>query len=292
MKPQLVKVATGPTQSFSVRQDQMPNINNRWHFHTEVELILFHKGSGTQFVGDHIKPFGPGDIVLVGANLPHYWRYDDEFVADKQTGDPYATVIHFTEDFWGDRFLNLPETRPIRQVLEQAKRGILVTGTAAEPIARRIESIFRADSTYRLMALMECLLAIGQEKESVLLSSLGFDYTFAEAESERLNDIYEYTFNQFRQKIKLDDVASIAGLSPNSFCRYFKSRTGKTYSQFLAEIRVGYACRQLIDNRLTIQQISYESGFQNFTCFFEKFKAITGKSPLNYQKAYRTNRVS
>ncbi|QDK81793.1 helix-turn-helix domain-containing protein [Spirosoma sp. KCTC 42546] len=289
MKPQLLKVSTGPTRSFSVRQDQSPNINNRWHFHSEVELIQFHKGTGTQFVGDNIKRFGPGDVVLVGANLPHYWRYDEQELPDNQNLQPYATVIHFTEDFWGDRFLTLPETKPIKQVLEKAKRGILLTGADRALIGSKIETLYQLEGAYQLIALLDCLLAIAQAKEVELLSSLGFEYDFADAENERINAIYEFTFREFKQKIRLDDVASVAGLSPNSFCRYFKSRTGKTYSEFLTEIRVGHACRQLIDNRRSIQQICYESGFQNATCFFEKFKAVTGQSPLSYQRFHRNN---
>ena len=74
MKPKLLKVPRTPAQSFSVREDRDPFINNRWHYHAEVELIIFHQGSGTQFVGDHIKRFQPGDIILVGSSLPHYWR--------------------------------------------------------------------------------------------------------------------------------------------------------------------------------------------------------------------------
>ncbi|MVM38438.1 helix-turn-helix domain-containing protein [Spirosoma sp. HMF3257] len=287
MKPQLLKVTTGPTRSFSVRQDQSPNINNRWHFHPEVELIQFHKGSGTQFVGDNIMRFGQGDVVLVGANLPHYWRYDEQELADNQNPQPYATVIHFTKDFWGTHFLTLPETKPIKQVLDKAQRGLLLTGSTSELIGSKIEAVYHSAGAYRLMALMDCLLAISQANEAVLLSSLGFECNFADLENERINAIYDFTFKKFSQKIRLDEVASIAGLSSNSFCRYFKSRTGKTYSQFLTEIRVGHACRQLIDNRRSIQQICYESGFQNATCFFEKFKAVTGQSPLSYQRSHR-----
>ncbi|RZM24462.1 MAG: hypothetical protein EOO88_22745, partial [Pedobacter sp.] len=82
MKPLHLKIANSADQSFSVRKDMIPNINNRWHYHTEIELICFHKGSGTQFVGDNIKRFAPGDIVLVGRDLPHYWRYDPVYLAD------------------------------------------------------------------------------------------------------------------------------------------------------------------------------------------------------------------
>jgi AraC-like DNA-binding protein len=286
MKPQLLKVPTGPVHSFSVRQDKMPNINNRWHYHPEVELIQFHKGGGTQFVGDHIKRFSPGDIVLVGANLPHYWRYDDIYFHDNARDTPYSTAIHFTETFWGDRFINLPENKPLKALLEKAKRGILLSSLAHPYVAERIEKIHYAEGPYRIIYLMECLLVIANSEEVQLLSSMGFQSNFSPAENERINAIYDYTLKHFGQKIALEEIASVAGLVPNSFCRYFKSRAGKPFSQFLIEIRIGYACKLLLDGRMSVKQLCYESGFNNFSCFHKYFKAITGKSPLDYQKAY------
>jgi AraC-like DNA-binding protein len=272
--------------SFNVRQDKMPNINNRWHYHPEVELIHFHKGGGTQFVGDHIKRFGPGDIVLVGANLPHYWHYDDMYFQDTYEELPYSTAIHFTETFWGDRFINLPENKPLKALLEKAKRGIFLSQQSNPKVVESIEKIQHAENSYRIIYLMECLLTIASSQEAQLLSSIGFQSNFSPAENERINAIYEFTLKHFQQKITLEEVASVSGLVPSSFCRYFKSRAGKPFSQFLMEIRVGYACKLLLDGQLSVKQLCYESGFNNFTCFHKNFKAITGKSPLDYQKAY------
>jgi AraC-like DNA-binding protein len=287
MKPKLLKVPRTPSHSFSVREDRDPFINNRWHYHSEVELIYIHQGSGTQFVGDHIKRFHPGDIILVGSNLPHFWRYDEAYFKDDKDMRVHSTVIHFSENFWGDPFLDLPETRPIKALLDKARRGILVTVREDKEIPACVEKIRRSDGLERIIALIECLSAFAASDELTLLSSIGFRHEFSEAESDRINAIYDYTFRRFSQKIYLGEVAAVAGLVPNSFCRYFKSRTGKTYSQFVTEIRVGHACKLLIDNRISIKQLCFESGFNNFTCFHKNFKSITGKSPQHYQKEYR-----
>jgi AraC-like DNA-binding protein len=286
MKPHLLKVPMGSVHSFSVRQDKLPNINNRWHYHPEVELIQFHKGGGTQFVGNHIKRFGPGDIVLVGANLPHYWRYDDIYFQDIHQELPYSTAIHFTETFWGDRFINLPENKPLKAILEKAKRGILFSSQANPQVVESIEKIKQAEGTYRIIYLMECLLAMAHSPDAQVLSSIGFQSNFSPSENERINAIYEYTLKHFQQKIALEEIAFVAGLVPSSFCRYFKLRAGKPFSQFLTEIRVGYACKLLLDGQMSVKQLCYESGFNNFTCFHKNFKAITGKIPMDYQKAY------
>ncbi|HWJ29770.1 MAG TPA: helix-turn-helix domain-containing protein, partial [Flavisolibacter sp.] len=123
-------------------------------------------------------------------------------------------------------------------------------------------------------------------KELVTLSSIGFKTDYVEAENDRINAIHEYSLKHFKRKIQLEEIAEVANISPNSFCRYFKSRTRKTYSQFLIELRVGHACKLLIENNQSIKRLCYESGFNNFTSFHKYFKSITGKSPLMYQKEF------
>lgn len=286
MRPQLLKVSKGPTQSFSVRQDLVPHVNNRWHYHPEVELIHFKKGEGTQFIGDSIKRFKPGDIVLVGAHLPHYWRFDDSYFDETKKATADIRVAHFCENFWGDQFLQLPENNGLKVVLEKARRGLQIIGKTKSKVAELLEKMLYTEGTERILYLIEALLTVSECKHLETLSSIGFKHDFVEAENDRINDIYEYSLANFKRKIQLEEIAGVANISPNSFCRYFKSRTRKTYSQFLIEIRVGHACKLLIENKLSIKQLCYESGFNNFACFHKYFKQITGKSPLKYQKEF------
>lgn len=285
MRPQLLKVSKGPDRSFSVRRDLVPHVNNRWHYHTEVELIHFKKGEGTQFIGDNIKRFKPGDVVLVGSNLPHYWRFDEAYFEESTSLKSDVRVAHFSEVFWGSAFLDLPENKNIKTALEKAKRGIQVTGQAKQKVAEILEQLLHADAIQRIILLMEALSIIGSATQVNLLSSIGFQLSKA-AESDRINAIYEYSVKNFKRKIHLEEIAEVANISPNSFCRYFKSRTRKTYSRFLIELRVGHACKLLIENTHCFQHLCYESGFNNFTSFHKYFKMITGKSPLAYQKEF------
>ncbi|WEA00645.1 AraC family transcriptional regulator [Mucilaginibacter sp. SJ] len=287
MKPQLLKVSNEAEHSFTYRLDRIPNINSRWHYHPEIELIHFHKGAGTQFVGDNVKRFCQGDTVLVGRNLPHYWKYDDETSeGPTDVASPYSTVIHFFEDFWSERFLNLPENKQLKNTLEDAKRGLQIYGKLSEEVGQLMDSIAHTEGPKRIIKLVEALVAIGECESRTVLSSLGFSPIYEEADKDRLAKIYDYSFANFKEKVQLKDIADIANIGPNSFCRYFKSRTGKTYSQFLTEIRVGYACKLLIESRISVKRICFECGYNNFSCFHTAFKSITGKSPLNYQHEY------
>src|SRR6476661_4490191 len=155
MRPQLLKVSKGPTHSFSVRQDLFPHVNNRWHYHPEVELIHFKKGEGTQFIGDNIKRFKAGDVVLVGANLPHYWRFDNSYFEE---GAPVAAdvrVAHFCENFWGSQFLQLPENVHIKSILDKAKRGLQINGKSRQKIAELLDALLHSSDTLRIILLME-----------------------------------------------------------------------------------------------------------------------------------------
>jgi AraC-like DNA-binding protein len=287
MRPQLLKVLKGPDRSFSVRRDLFP-INNRWHYHAEIELIHIKKGEGTQFIGDSIKRFKPGDVILVGPNLPHYWRFDDVYYEENTKAIADIRVAHFNENFWGPQFLELPENLCIKSVLEKARRGLQITGKIKQKVAELLEELQEIDGPQRIVLLIEALTQIANAKQLVPLSSMGFQPDLIDAEKDRINAIYEYSIRNFKRKIQLEEIAEVANISPNSFCRYFKSRTRKTYSQFLIELRVGHACKLLIENNQCIKRLCYESGFNNFTSFHKYFKMITGKSPLVYQKEFVT----
>ena len=289
MKPQLLKISKSPVQSFSVRHDLRPVMDNKFHYHPEVELIHFIKGQGTQFIGDSITQFQSGDLILVGSNLPHYWRFDKGLNGAAAHDYGEVKVAHFSECFLGAHFLNLPENKALKDLLERAKRGIKVGGKNKDKVAELLSWMQDAQGTDRIIYLMLALVEIVKSEELESLSSVAYLHTTEDNHENRIEAIYDYTFSNFRKKIHLDEIAAIAGISPNSFCRYFKTLTHKTYSQFLTEIRVGKACKLLIDNRLNIKQVCSESGFNNFASFYKCFKDITGKSPLNYQKEYMTS---
>src|SRR5580765_167873 len=157
MRPQLLKVPKGPRHSFSVRRDLVPHVNNRWHYHAEVELIHFKKGEGTQFIGDSIKRFKSGDVVIVGSNLPHYWRFDDSYFEENTKAHADVRVSHFTENFWGENFLSLPENNCIKTALDKAKRGVQITGKTRQRVAELLEQLLVAEGSQRIILLIEAL---------------------------------------------------------------------------------------------------------------------------------------
>jgi len=283
LKPHHLAISTDSTKSFSAKCEILPDVNNWWHYHDELELIYFRNGSGTQFVGDNISNFKNGDIVLVGSNLPHYWQYGKE-VKDAAIE---VYVVHFNKDFWGKDFLKLPENLELAKVIEQSKQGIQIKESTNTYLIESIIKIIENQGTKKILSLIEVLLEIGKCNSSQRLVSLGFKANFQESERDRIQNIYNYTLTNYKEQINLETIAKIAKMSRTSFCKFFKLRTGKTYSVFLNEIRVGNACKMLIEKRMTVKEICFESGFQNFSSFHKCFKDVTGQTPLKYQSSYK-----
>lgn len=286
MKPQLLKVPIGFEYSFSVRKDRVPYFYNRWHYHPEIELLHIESGRGTQLIGDSIENFQEGDVLLVGSNLPHYWRSEERYFAGQCDLWSVATVVHFQENFWGERFLQLPENRPIRMLLDRARSGIRVTGPAQQRVQEIMTQLLTAPGPERILLLLTILQTIALSGDITVLSRSSQFARISEADADQINRIYAYSIANFQHKISLEEIAEIANVSPNSFCRYFKARTRKTYSQFLIELRIGHACRLLLEGKLSIAQVCYESGFNNFSNFNKYFKEQTGLSPLKYQQQH------
>lgn len=254
--------------------------------HAELELIHIKSGAGTQFVGDNIRRFRSGDVILVGAHLPHYWKFDAPFFEEASTRVTDVRVAHFNETFLGGQFLQLPENSGIRNLLERSRRGLQVFGKANYEVAAILEKLLTIEGSQRIILMLEALTLLSEEKKCIQLSSIGFQPNSVTTDNERIQAVFDYSIKNFKRKIKLEEIADVANISPNSFCRFFKSRTRKTYSQFLIELRVGYACKLLIETNQCLKRLCFESGFNNFTSFHKYFKIITGKSPMMYQREF------
>lgn len=286
MKSHLLLVPVGPNQSFSVRHDIVPNFLNRSHYHAELELVHIIKGTGTQFIGESIHHFKPNDLILVGSNIPHYWKCDDIYFENHPNLNAEAKVVHFLHDFLGGKFLDLPENKLLKELYTKAQQGILINGKSKQKIIELIDKLLHAKGMKRIVVLLDILFLIANSTENSYLLTNTTSNNFKKADIKRINDVYQYSLENFSTKISLDKIAKVANISTNSFCRYFKIITKKTYSQYLIEVRVQNACKLLVENKLTISEVCYASGFNNFSNFNRFFKQIIGTSPLQYKKDY------
>jgi AraC-like DNA-binding protein len=287
MKPKLLDRSTRLNHSFDLHHHCYPNFLKVWHYHPELELVFIKNSSGTRFLGDSIKKFQQGDLVLIGENLPHMWLNDPVYF--ERGSDLYAEaqVIHFNKDFAGKDFFKMPELASIKELLEVAKRGILFRGKINLWISEILQEMIGASDFKRFMQFMELLKLLSNESSIEILASPGFVESFKKEENRRLDKIYDYIINHFREEIPLEKVADLAGMNTSSFCRYFKKTTNKTFSHYLNEVRVGFACRLLMEHKHNISETCYACGFNNISNFNRQFKNIAKMSPSEYARLHR-----
>ncbi|KAB7726694.1 helix-turn-helix domain-containing protein [Rudanella paleaurantiibacter] len=286
MRPHYHKVPANTQDAFTARHDATRTLSSIWHYHPQLELHCVVRGEGVRFIGDHIANFSPGEIILLGENLPHNWQCSERYFQSDPNAHFEALVIHFLPAWLGEGFLHLSEAVPIAKLYEQAKRGLLIRGELAERIRPLMHNTVGAAPLNRVALLLTMLTQLAQSDSMETLSSAYAFHQSNELETVRLNTVCEFTLANYTRDITLEEIAGIANLSVTSFCRYFKLMTRKTYSQFLVEVRISYACRALIDNRQSIEVICYNTGFNNLSNFYRQFKKVQGISPLAYKRKY------
>ncbi len=285
MKLRLIDRSSLNNSCFTIKKNQYPHFLKIWHYHTEMELAVILESTGTRFIGDNIEKFEKGEIVLLGENLPHMWLNDDTYFNEPHKKMAEAIAIHFKIDFLGAGFFDISEMKHIAELLDKAKYGINFKDVDKEVIYQ-IKSISSLDGFERTIKFIEILNSLAKHKKQQLLASKGFVNTFHKSDKD-LNKIYEFIFNNFKLPIGLQEVASIACMNPASFSRFFKRVNRKTFTRYLNEIRIGYACKLLMERKFSITTICYESGFNNVSNFNRQFKKINSLSPTEYLKEHR-----
>lgn len=281
MKLHLLDRASTDYNSFKVQQNRYPHFLKMWHYHPELELVHIVKSSGAHFIGDNIERFEGGEVILIGKNVPHMWLNDDKYFSSPSENSAEAFSVHFKKDFLGDRFLLAPEVKKIGVLLEKAGRGIKFNNLENKVI-EDFKGLIDLQPFKRMIRFIEILQILADHKDYKVLSSSSFLDTFLKTGNKRLNKLYEYVYNNFKNDLNSKDVSEHIGMNASAFSRYFKRVHRKTFTTYLNEIRVGYACKLLLENEVNITAIGFESGFNNLSNFNRQFKAITKLSPTKY----------
>lgn len=263
-----------------------PYFDPNWHFHPHYQLFVVLEGTGTRLIGDSVQPFNQGDTVFLGPDIPHLWRCDPIYFESNSQLSTRGVVVYFQEHFLGKELFQLSEMHPIAHFLQESIRGFTILAPVRESILTDLMALLNLSGFERIIHLLKILNQLAHTPLKEAITSLGYRNTHKMSETERMQKIHNYVLQHFRDHIRLKDVAEHAGMSEAALCRYFKARTKKTLTDLINEIRVGHACRLLIDEHQTISQIAYETGFETLSNFNRSFKKITGKTPSGYRSDY------
>ncbi|WP_262245162.1 AraC family transcriptional regulator [Parapedobacter soli] len=283
MKPQLINLDFVLKGDFLMKEITAPYFINTHHFHDDYELVYVVESSGKRIIGNSVGNFKKHDMVLVSPNLPHAWFNDREYY-DNDALTAKSIVTYFRKNWIEKQLLDRTGGEKFKTMLDHASRGIKITGKTNRRIAAMLDEALHAPELLKAAQILMILHELSETTEFELLADAHYVNSYDQHEAMRINQVYEYVMKNFTSEIKLATVADMAHMSPNAFSRYFKSRTQKTFSLFVNEIRIGHACKLLQSEDFTMSQICYASGFQSMTNFTKFFKRFIKKSPLRYRK--------
>ena len=254
-----------------------------WHFHEEYEIVYVLKSTGTRFVGNNIELFSDGDLVLLGSSVPHMYRNDIQYYQDDPKYRVHAITLQFSNDFFQYSLQQYPEFSQIKKLLKDAQYGIFFDKDANKTIRERLTNALQLSGLDLLLETIKILSLMSQSPEKRLLRDESEEtLTIVNDKDPRIIKVKAYLHREYTKQISLENIADVAGMNVSAFCRYFLEKTNKTCFQYINELRITYACKLLLERRLTITQICYEAGDNNISNFNRQFKKITGYTPTEY----------
>lgn len=261
-------------ESFLAYAFAVSHFEFKWHYHPEYELTLITKGSGKRLVGDSYENFETGDLILLGPDLPHTWT------SDQSAAQPSAAVvIQFSQDF-ADSFLQLSEFRNVSALLAAAPRGLFFPN--ALTVFRSVELLPETSGVEKVAALLTILQKLTEQKY-VKLSSEYFNPVKGEETENRINKVCQFIQRNASTDITLEHAAGLIHLSKSAFSKFFKRATGKTFSDYVNDIRIGNACYLLTGSDKAINEIAFKTGFESLTYFNRVFLKKKGVTPRDFR---------
>lgn len=286
MRPELETIENDTGSSFLCQRRSCHSFaeDHSWHFHPEYELLWVIKSEGSRFVGDSIHHFQAGDLVLLGPNLPHCW-YNNGKDQDRFES-PEWIVVQFKPDCFGAGFLDLPESRSVRKLLERAHRGLYIYGETSRQVTKKLVHLTEEQGLTKLISLLHILNLLAQSEEMEPLVSFDYklDSDVKPSSLKRIEEAHRYVHEHINKQISQTEVAYQLSLTPEAFSRFFKKTTGITFVSFVNITRISKACSLLTHSNHKITDIAYLCGYQNISNFNRQFMKRKGMTPRQFRE--------
>lgn len=289
MKPVFGRVEEPKQSFFRLNIKRALRSDFLWHFHHLYELNLMVRSRGTRFVGDSIAHYEDGDLVLMAPNLPHTWYADPRLPGSQ--GPHHSIGIQFTDAFLGEHLLQEPDWKHIGLLFERSARGVNFTGETRQAVAEQIIGLENLRGPARLITFLSILNLLAQCEDCEILSSKEFNPSQHSSSEKRIDKVCFFVSENYTYPITLDEVAEIANLSVSAFSQFFKITIGKTLTAYVNELRVGLACKLLVETESSIADIAFEAGFNNLSNFNRRFLKSKKVSPKIYRQQYLSSAV-
>ncbi len=249
-----------------------------WHFHPELQLCHVEAGRGQRLIGDRLCDIEHGEVILLGPNLPHVWRYES-----CSAGHIKANVVHFDAAVLGSDWLDRPELCDVRLLLTRASQGLQAEGELKDRLAQRIAQLATMKGLPRIISLLELLHMMSESRELKTICSTGYQPVAAELDVARLQRACDFINEHVSEELTRDAVAEVIHMSGSGFSRFFKSHTGMAFQEFVADVRISRACQLLVTSEMNITEIAFACGFNELTTFNRTFRKYRDTTPSKYR---------
>jgi AraC-like DNA-binding protein len=273
--------------SFRVQTEHSAHFYDSIHYHPEHQITVILKGEGTRFIGNHVERFQPGEVYFIGRNVPHVFKCDAGYYEGNNQLEASSISVFFKDETFGPQFFEIPEMSHIKRLLDLASLGVRIDGEDRKRVSEILNSIEAQDGFQRFQSLLSILDLCSKSDSLQTLSSVRYTSPSKDSENERINVVFQYLSKNFREEVSLAQISSIANMTPNAFCRYFKQRTGKAFTVFLNEMRVESAAKLIAGSPDNFGNISQECGFNSISYFNRQFKRVMQTSPMAHRNKYR-----
>ncbi len=277
MKTEFERIQADEGSSFRLLYQKVKAEDFAWdyHYHPELEIVCVYNGIGRRHVGNHLSYYEDGDLVLIGSNIPHGG------FGFGALGDHEEIVLQFMYNFLGDSFFSKPEMSRIKKLFESAQQGIRFYGQTQIIVAQRLKQIKEMPHFERMLALLQMFQYLVNSTEYELLNKVNTRYDFSMRDQIRLRKVYQYVEQNFTKKIDIEEVAELSNLTVPAFSNYFKKNINQTFTDFVNEYRINYACKLLIEGK-SVADTCFESGFNNVSYFGRVFKKLKKVQPSQF----------
>ena len=272
-RSQFERIEMPGDSSFAWKEISGRHFTAPFHHHPEIELTIITAGHGQRFVGDTVEPFQAGDVVLLGSQLPHAW------FSEARCQQSEAIVVQFHPETFGGGVLKSPELDHVRELLQLASGGLVMTGHFAQEIKQGLASLSQLTPLFRLTLLVELLEKAATSRSYRCLKAQAPEETVSLVDRKRLDEVLRYIHTHHRRALALPEVAKVAGLGPESFSRFFRRVTGHTFIETLIQIRLASALALLAESPETIAAVAFASGFEDLSNFNRQFRRTYGITP-------------
>lgn len=260
------------------------------HQHKEYELNFIEHGSGVRrIVGDSVEEIGDYDLVLIGAeDLEHVWEQ-----GKCNSKDIREITIQFSTDLFNGELLSKNQFASIKRMLRRADHGLSFPLASIMKVYSTLDTLAAEQERFvQFLKFLYILYELSVSDGARVLASSSFAHTSRSTESRRVQKVKQYINDHYAEPLTLTGMADLVGMSPVAFSRFFRMRTGRTLSDYIIDIRLGYAARMLVDSTKNISEVCYECGFNNLSNFNRTFKAKRGYTPRDFRAMYKKNKVT